>query len=40
LAAGWPVKVAIHPLPHGAREVYLDEALAFFRERLPLPEAR
>jgi hypothetical protein len=26
------VKVAVHPLPHGAREVYLDEALAFFRE--------
>jgi predicted esterase len=35
-SAGWPVKVAVHPLPHGAREVYLDEALAFFREQLPL----
>ena len=30
-AAGWPVSVAVHPLPHGAREIYLDEALAFFR---------
>lgn len=29
--AGWPVRVAVHPLPHGAREVYLEEALAFFR---------
>jgi predicted esterase len=40
LSAGWPVKVAIHPLPHGAREVYLDEALAFFREPHPIPKAR
>jgi predicted esterase len=40
LAAGWPVKVAIHPLPHGAREVYLDEALAFFREQRRLSKAR
>jgi len=30
-AAGWPVSVAVHPLPHGAREIYLDEAVAFFR---------
>jgi predicted esterase len=37
--AGWPVKVAVHPLPHGAREVYLDEALAFFREQLPALDA-
>src|SRR5688572_3517997 len=33
--AGWPVLVAVHPLPHGAREIYLDEALAHFRQRLP-----
>jgi predicted esterase len=32
--AGWPVKVAIHAVPHGAREIYLDEALAFFRDQL------
>ena len=31
--AGWPVLVAPHPLPHGAKEVYLDEAFAFFREQ-------
>ncbi len=30
--AGWPVKVASHPVPHGAREIYLDEAIAFWRE--------
>ena len=29
-AAGWPVRLAEHPLGHGAREVYLDEALAFW----------
>jgi predicted esterase len=29
--AGWPVKVAVHPLPHGTAEVYLDEAFAFWR---------
>jgi predicted esterase len=28
--AGWPVRVAEHPLGHGAREVYLDEAFEFF----------
>jgi poly(3-hydroxybutyrate) depolymerase len=33
--AGWPVLVAVHPLPHGAREIYLDEALAHFRQKLP-----
>lgn len=31
--AGWPVRIAAHPVPHGAREVYLDEAFAFFREQ-------
>jgi predicted esterase len=30
--AGWPVKIAVHPVAHGAKEVYLDEAFAFFRE--------
>jgi hypothetical protein len=29
--AGFPVKVAEHPLPHGTAEVYLDEAFAHFR---------
>jgi predicted esterase len=30
-AAKWPVHVRKHPLPHGAREVYLDEAFSFWR---------
>lgn len=30
--AGWPVRVAEHPLGHGAREIYIDEALAFWKE--------
>jgi predicted esterase len=30
-AAGWPVRVAEHPLGHGAKEIYLDEAFAFWR---------
>jgi predicted esterase len=34
-AAGFPVKVAAHPLPHGAAEVYLDEAFAHFRAHEP-----
>lgn len=29
--AGFPVKVAAHPLPHGTAEIYLDEAFAHFR---------
>jgi predicted esterase len=29
--AGWPVQLAEHPFGHGAREVYLDEAFAFWR---------
>lgn len=29
-SAGWPVRVAAHPGGHGAREVYLDEAFAFW----------
>jgi len=31
--AGWPVKIAAHPVGHGAKEVYLDEAFAFWREQ-------
>jgi predicted esterase len=30
--AGFPVAVAEHPFGHGAKEVYLDEAFAFWRE--------
>ncbi|KYF83825.1 hypothetical protein BE11_34665, partial [Sorangium cellulosum] len=33
--AGWPVRVAEHPVGHGAREIYLDEAFAFWREHEP-----
>lgn len=29
-AAGWRTKLAEHPFGHGAREVYLDEAFAFW----------
>ncbi|MDB4938214.1 MAG: hypothetical protein JWP87_5186 [Labilithrix sp.] len=29
-SAHWPVKLAEHPFGHGAREVYLDEAFAFW----------
>jgi predicted esterase len=29
--AGWPVKIAAHPLPHGTAEIYVDEALSFWR---------
>jgi predicted esterase len=29
--AGWPVRTGAHPVPHGAREIYLDEAFAFWR---------
>ena len=29
-AARWPVRVAEHPFGHGAREIYLDEAFAFW----------
>jgi predicted esterase len=28
--AHWPLRVAEHPLPHGASSVYLDEAFAFW----------
>jgi predicted esterase len=31
-SAGWPVLVAAHPLPHGTAEIYLDEAIAFWRQ--------
>ena len=30
--AGWPVRLAEHPVGHGAKEIYLDEAFAFWRE--------
>jgi predicted esterase len=29
---GWPVMIAAHPVGHGAKEVYLDEAFAFWRK--------
>lgn len=38
--AGWPVRVEAHPVPHGAHEVYLDEAFIFWREHAPIGEAR
>jgi predicted esterase len=31
--ARWPILVAEHPVDHGAREVYLAEAFAFWREQ-------
>lgn len=34
-AQGWPTISAQHPTGHGAREVYLDEAIAFFRNSEP-----
>jgi predicted esterase len=37
-SAGWPVRLAVHPLPHGTHEIYLEEALAFFREQPPPPK--
>lgn len=36
---GWPVKVAAHPTGHGAREVYLDEAVEFWRRHAGEPSA-
>jgi predicted esterase len=29
--AGWPVRIAAHPTGHGARQVYIEEALEFWR---------
>jgi predicted esterase len=29
-AQGWPVRIEGHPVGHGAREIYLDEAFAFW----------
>lgn len=29
--AGWPVQISAHPVGHGAKEVYLDEAFVFWR---------
>jgi predicted esterase len=31
-AAKWPLKVSVHPFGHGARDVYIDEAFAFWDE--------
>jgi predicted esterase len=31
--AGWPVRVGEHDVGHGAKEVYLDEAFAFWAEQ-------
>lgn len=31
-AARWPVRVAEHPLGHGANEIYLDEAFAYWQD--------
>ena len=36
--AGWPVLLSAHPLPHGAADIYLDEAFTFFR--LPVDAER
>jgi predicted esterase len=30
-SAGWAVRVSAHPVSHGAKEVYLDEAFEFWR---------
>jgi predicted esterase len=35
--AHWPIRVAEHPVDHGAREVYLDEAFSFWREHDTAP---
>lgn len=34
---GWPSLVREHPGGHGAREIYLDEAFAFWAERMKSP---
>jgi len=31
--ASWPVRLATHAVPHGAHEVYLDEAFSFWRHQ-------
>lgn len=31
LKAGWPVRIAVHHVGHGAKQVYLDEAFAFWK---------
>jgi predicted esterase len=35
--AHWPIRVAEHPVDHGAREVYLEEAFSFWREHGTAP---
>lgn len=32
--SGWPVQVSAHPVGHGAKEIYLDEAFTFWRQHL------
>ncbi len=34
VATGWPHQIAVHPVAHGAKEVYLDEAFAFW-DKIP-----
>jgi predicted esterase len=34
-SVGWKTKIAEHPGGHGAREVYLDEAFAFWDDAVP-----
>jgi predicted esterase len=33
--AGWPVEVSAHPVGHGAKEIYLDEAFHFWEANAP-----
>jgi len=37
-SGGWPVHLAAHPVGHGAREVYFDEAFAFWDIRRGAPD--
>ncbi len=38
--AGWPVRVAEHPTGHGSREIYLDEAIEFWRTAAATADSR
>jgi predicted esterase len=38
--AGWPVREAAHPVGHGAKAIYLEEAFAFFGEHARLDLTR
>ena len=33
--AGWPIRAAEHPVGHGVREAYLDEAFTFWAQQTP-----